>query len=668
MKSVPFVPAMRGFVRIAILIAMLAICFAPAAQGQFADASQAGAPVAIHAPWRFHIGDDPQWATPGFDDSQWPLIRLDKSWAEQGHKFYSGFAWYRMKVKLPATKEPLALGVTEIVSADEIYADGQLIGAIGKMRPTPVWLGYSMTTHAFALPTALNGRTIELAIRVWQPQASSNDVAFTGRALYPLVGSVQTIANLSEISTIAIAATQIPLWLEGATALGIGLFSLGLFFLRRRATEYAWAALFLFADAGRDIGEWLYHSYQWPAFDWIFGANCLSAALLIFWLLFIWRFLRAPADKLLRTGIVLLLLAPIPVLFARAGYISVTDASLTWVIVPLVLTILVVARLVRLAWQGNRDAQLLLAPFLLSNLMTSVMWAMDILYWFGAIKSRRGIAYLTFYRGSAFSLSWDWLFTLLADLAVAVLLMLRFARTAERDERLSAEMEAAHSVQAQLVPALLPATPHFRFESAYLAASEVGGDFYQVYPQSDSSVLIAIGDVSGKGLKAAMLGTLVVGALRSLVQENLPLAEILARLNRQLADNSDGSFVTCCVARIDSDGMLIIANAGHLPPYRNGEEISCESGLPLGLTATAEFAETTLQLVPGDKLTFLSDGVVEARDPSGELFGFQRTLAISGQTADHIARAARDFGQQDDITVLTFTFAPASKPVEALHA
>ena len=96
-----------------------------------------------------------------------------------------------------------------------------------------------------------------------------------------------------------------------------------------------------------------------------------------------------------------------------------------------------------------------------------------------------------------------------------------------------------------------------------------------------------------------------------------------------------------------------MANAGHLSPYRRGEEIKLESGLPLGLTSDAEYAETVLELAPGDTLTMLSDGVVEAMNPQHQLFGFERTQAISTQSARTIAAAAQEFGQEDDITVLT---------------
>jgi sigma-B regulation protein RsbU (phosphoserine phosphatase) len=125
-----------------------------------------------------------------------------------------------------------------------------------------------------------------------------------------------------------------------------------------------------------------------------------------------------------------------------------------------------------------------------------------------------------------------------------------------------------------------------------------------------------------------------------------------------------GGFATCLCADISSDGMLTLANAGHLAPYRNGEEIALESCLPLGITAFAEFSETSLHLASGDQLTFLSDGVVEAQNHERELFGFDRTCQISTQSAEDIARAAQQFGQEDDITVLTLTFAGA----EAIHA
>jgi serine phosphatase RsbU (regulator of sigma subunit) len=284
---------------------------------------------------------------------------------------------------------------------------------------------------------------------------------------------------------------------------------------------------------------------------------------------------------------------------------------------------------------------------------------MATLYWAGLVRED----HLVLYRGDGFIVGWDESSLLLSYFAIGTVLVLRFTRSAQEEQRLSTEMESAHQVQAQLVPLQLPTMPHFRFEAAYLAASEVGGDFYQIFPQSDGGVLVAIGDVSGKGLKAAMLGSQVVGALRSLAQQDLRPAQILARLNAQLSASTDGGFVTCCAAHIRADGMLTVANAGHLAPYRNGVELETNSGFPLGMIPGVAYSESSVALEPGDRLTFLSDGIVEARNASGELFGFERAAALSTQSADRIAHAAKQFGQEDDITVLALTLAP----VEVLH-
>lgn len=169
------------------------------------------------------------------------------------------------------------------------------------------------------------------------------------------------------------------------------------------------------------------------------------------------------------------------------------------------------------------------------------------------------------------------------------------------------------------------------------------------------ATLVVVGDVSGKGLKAAMTGTLAMGALRALAGEGFGPGAVLTRLNRQLADSGSEGFVTCLCARMTPNGEVTVANAGHLPPYRNGEEMLLEPDVPLGLAPVEKYAEYAFRLEEGDRLTLLSDGVVEARDARGELFGFERTRAISRETADAIAEAALRYGQADDITVLALT-------------
>jgi len=130
-------------------------------------------------------------------------------------------------------------------------------------------------------------------------------------------------------------------------------------------------------------------------------------------------------------------------------------------------------------------------------------------------------------------------------------------------------------------------------------------------------------------------------------------------LNVIMMARQQGGFATCVCALLAPDGTLTLANAGHLAPYRNGEEVPLGTNLPLGIAPENDYSESTLHLAPGDRLTFLSDGVVEAQSATGELFGFDRTRAIATQSAETIAQAAQAFGQQDDVTVLTLQFAPA---------
>jgi sigma-B regulation protein RsbU (phosphoserine phosphatase) len=253
-------------------------------------------------------------------------------------------------------------------------------------------------------------------------------------------------------------------------------------------------------------------------------------------------------------------------------------------------------------------------------------------------------------------------YTIFLGSLVAVILY-RFVSVSQDEQRSAAEISAARSVQALLIPTQLPSNRNFMLESAYLPVNGVGGDFFQVLPLKDDSLLIVVGDVSGKGLQAAMNSSTLVGALRNELSHD-PVT-VLEHLNRVLigAVASPGSavkeldcapcYATCLCARIYPDGTTIIANAGHLSPYRDGREVELTPSLPLGVIADAQYEQTTFRLNHGDRLVFLSDGVVEATNAHGELFGFERTQQVSNEPARYIAQTAKRFGQTDDITVVS---------------
>jgi serine phosphatase RsbU (regulator of sigma subunit) len=136
-------------------------------------------------------------------------------------------------------------------------------------------------------------------------------------------------------------------------------------------------------------------------------------------------------------------------------------------------------------------------------------------------------------------------------------------------------------------------------------------------------------------------------------------AELLANLNERLVGRAGGGFSTALVALIAADGRVTIANAGHLSPYLDGREVELPGALPLGVVSVAVYETTHFYLAPGSRLTFYSDGVVEAQSANGELFGFERGREHSNGSAAAIVEAAMRFGQQDDITVVTIERNPA---------
>jgi hypothetical protein len=230
----------------------------------------------------------------------------------------------------------------------------------------------------------------------------------------------------------------------------------------------------------------------------------------------------------------------------------------------------------------------------------------------------------------------------------------RYYQTETAKATLESEMAAAREVQRVMVPEDLPPIAGYRVESIYRPAAEVGGDFFQVIPLKSGRSLAVIGDVSGKGLPAAMIVSMIVGMLRTVSGFTEEPAEILAELNRRLYGRVHDGFATCLAVRLDAGGRLALATAGHPSPYLNGREVPLAGSMPLGLRETESYAQATVEMQDSDRVLLLTDGIPEARNEQGVIFGFPRveSLLREGASVRTIAEMAQQYGQNDDLTVI----------------
>ena len=169
----------------------------PDAAGPFSAAGIGTGTRAISGLWQFHLGDDPAWAQPGFDDHTWEQLPADQPWGDVGHPGYAGFAWYRRQITLdPVDKTPLALLLPLLGSVAEVYWNGVKVGGIGTPPPHAQW-PHNPEPVAVPLPPTPGARSGELAIRLWEHRLSSNDEPDAGGfQAAPLLGYAPLIGKM----------------------------------------------------------------------------------------------------------------------------------------------------------------------------------------------------------------------------------------------------------------------------------------------------------------------------------------------------------------------------------------------------------------------------------------------------------------------------------------
>ncbi len=602
--------------------------------------------------WRFQPGDDARWSAAGFDDSQWKLLRSDKPWSEQGYKGLSGYAWYRFKIELPVGDDAYTLLLPSIHTSYQCFVDGKLLRTTGAFPPSENIL-YRAAPVSIELPNRHRStpQTLQVAIRVWHSPVWAQFVGGGVVATDPPVGRVGEATLVADYFRLRNLAQRHNV----LASLGIGIIdvlaalaSLVLYLYRRTAREYLWFAVCTFAGATHPIITYARIDRIWNINTMDTLSTLASTVSELALLALLRRLLNAPTDWLLRlaVGCVLLDLA----IFFPAEYlnaISFGASNVTHVILVLPVLAWIAVLITRRVREGMLEARLLLLPF---GFLVSLAAFNLVIGAFTTLGHPLGWSPNPLLLEYPFPVQLNDIQDVVLLLGMLAILVNRFARTSREQERVSGELRAARSLQQLMIPEALPQVAGLEIAAAYHPAHEVGGDFFQIIPLKSGQTLVVVGDVSGKGLAAAMTVSLAVGAIRTMAEVTESPGEVLAGLNRRLCGR--GGFTTCLALRISPTGEITLANAGHLAPYLNGCEVETEPALPLGLDFEAGFAETTLRMCGKDQLTILTDGVPEA-EKERELFGFARTENLSTQGATYIADAARSFGQNDDITVLT---------------
>jgi serine phosphatase RsbU (regulator of sigma subunit) len=233
-------------------------------------------------------------------------------------------------------------------------------------------------------------------------------------------------------------------------------------------------------------------------------------------------------------------------------------------------------------------------------------------------------------------------------------------------ERIEYELRTARRVQERMLPKSLPAVAGWALTACWHPARTVGGDFYDCFPVGDKHIVLIIGDVTGKGIPAALVMATTCSLIRVVAEDFQSPGAMLARINNRIAaDIPEKMFVTCLVAILEPDtGHISFANAGHNLPFVRGAagvRTLHARGMPLGLMPGMEYEEHEDVIAPGELLLLYSDGIVEARNARRELFGDRRLAAYlvaagAEELTDAVCREVWQFTgeglqQEDDITM-----------------
>jgi sigma-B regulation protein RsbU (phosphoserine phosphatase) len=622
-------------------------------QAQTFDASHLPGPQDLATTWLVHAGDDPAYAETGFDDSSWKLFNTATSLKNVITGSQPTVVWYRLHVKVDPSQRDLALLEWNLESAFEVYVNGERILQVGRVDP---FVPYSFQARLVRRVPDQQIATGHLVIAV-RAHITTLEWSGTAPGLYATNLTIGQESTLREHAWLLVIGENLFRWLAWFSGLGLGVVAVALFAAQRSQKEYLWIFL-QYACMAITAPFACYKLFHALPAAWDLPANGFELLGLFFYFLIFLAILKLRFHGWMRI-VMALAIAAVAFSFAVQVRGSVSGLALLLAQAPIfILFACVLPVLLVIHWRrGNAEAGILLIPAIFQSLVVYVEILFAVLFRLPGLGdvAIRASGFVNHFQVGPIVLDWGSISQLFNVLSLAVIIIVRSTRISRQQALLEGEVAAAQHVQHVILPQHAEPVPGFIVESIYKPAQEVGGDFFQVVPdKTDNSLLIVAGDVSGKGLKAGMLVAMLVGAIRSTAETTKDPLAMLQALNRRLLGQDDAQ-ATCLALRIQTDGTAVLANAGHLPPYLNGEPLPVEGALPLGVVNSAAFSVSHFKLNESDRLVLISDGIAEAKDAKGDLFGFDRVLELvrTRQSAEQLASAVQNFGQEDDITVLS---------------
>lgn len=639
----------------------------------------------LNGTWRFQPGDSPRvggrllWADAGYDDSGWAKMSLHSSsdvidpvyqyggymrgWSALGYPKLAGYAWYRLNIHVKHGGSNLWIKMPgHVDDGYQVFANGKFIGGFGKFTSGGVAI-YRSRPLIFPLPAPDATGNIQLAIRFYLSPISAVDAgthSTGGMHELPVIGFHRAVVLLLRQERQELILNQmVPAVVSFLMMLAAaGFFCFWIY--DRSEKTYLWLTIALLSEGLVEFVMLAGLFSLWLTQDQVNSPALVVPSVAMFFWILVWEdwfgIRRERWSRWVRwagfAGVLLAVSSALAMIRFDADYragFAAAEASLRWaqlnVFVSFALGALVLVTLFQAYFKDRVGALLAMVPigltsigFYGTNLRT--WWKIRTNYFFTSGLNLRMADVAGF----------------LLVLVLAVLVGRRFLHTRIEEQlkkqTIEQDLEQARALQQQV---LVPEPIHselFDVKAEYHAARTVGGDFFQAIPRPDGSLVIVVGDVSGKGMAAAMLVAVLVGAARTKIEETSDPVQILRVLNERLLGRANSHFATCIVAHLRPGGAMVMANAGHLPPYRNGVAMELPGSLPLGIVSGVEYEAFSVQLDADDYLTFMTDGVLEAQNASGELLGFERMEALAKLDPGSIAKAAMEFGQEDDITVL----------------